>query len=71
MVPPLVQHYLGVSTVAAGTADRVADSRKSGSLGKGFSIPETKGLVGLDAVLMKSKGLDIILQVAKVGSTVC
>ena len=51
--------------------DRMDDYGETRSLNKGFSIQETKWLVGLDVVPMKSKGLDIVLQVAKVGATVC
>ena len=50
--------------------DRMVDYEKIGSLDKGFSILETKELVGLDVVPMKSKYLDIVLRVAKVGDIV-
>ena len=53
------------------TIDRVPDYGETGSLDKGFSIPETKRIVGLDALPMKSKGSYIVLQVVKVGATVC
>ena len=43
------------------TAYRMDDYGETGSLYKCFSILETKGLVGLNAVSMKSKGLDIVL----------
>ena len=56
--------------MAIDTADRMDDYREIGSLDKGFSILETKGFVGLDAVPMNSNGLDIVLQVSKVSATV-
>ena len=71
MVYPIVYHYLGVANVAIDTADNMVGYGETGSLDKGFSIPKTKGLVGLDAVPMKSKSLDILLQVVKFGATVC
>ena len=55
--------------MASDTVDRVLDYGETGSQDKGFSILDTKGLVGLDLVPMKSKGSDIALQVAKVGAT--
>ena len=55
--------------MASDTMDRVLDYGETGSQDKGFSILDTKGLVGLDLVPMKSKGLDIALKVAKVGAT--
>ena len=55
--------------MASETMDRVLDYGETGSQDKGFSILDTKGLVGLDLVPMKSKGLDIALKVEKVGST--
>ena len=55
--------------MASNTVDRVLDYGEIGSQDKGFSILDTKGLVGLDLVPMKSKGLDIALKVAKVGAT--
>ena len=57
--------------MATDTMERMADYGKMGSMDKGFSIPETKGLIGLDAVPMNSKGSDIVLQVAKVCAIVC
>ena len=69
MVQPLVSYYLGVTTMVADIADRMANYGETGSMDKGFSIPETKGLVGLDVVPMKSKGLDIALQFLKVVAT--
>ena len=71
MEHPLVYHYLEVVVVDDDTTDRMANYGETGSLGKGFSILETKGLIGLDAVPMKSKGLDIVLLVANVGATMC
>ena len=67
---PLVKNYLGVSDLVVDTMDRMDDYGETGSLDKGFSISKTKGLVVLDAVPMNSKGLEIVLQVAKVGATV-
>ena len=62
---------MGVAAKAADTVDNMVDYEKNGSLDKDFSIPETKDLVGLDVVPMKPKGFNIVLQVAKVGDTVC
>ena len=42
-----------------------------GSLDTEFPIPETEELVALDVVSMKSKGLNIVLQVVKAGASVC
>ena len=50
--------------VVADTVDRVPDYGETSSLDKGFSIPDTKGLVGLSVVPMKPKGSYIALQVA-------
>ena len=61
---------MGFSYEDVDTADRMVDYEKKGSLDKDFSIPETKELVGLDVVAMKSKDLDIVLQVGKVGAIV-
>ena len=55
--------------MAANIADRVPDYGETSSLDKGLSILETKELVGLDVVPMKSKGLDIALQFVKVVAT--
>ena len=55
--------------MASDTVDRVLDYGETGSLFKGLSILETKELVGLDVVPMKSKGSNIALQVTKVGVT--
>ena len=55
--------------MASDTVDRVLDYGEIGSQDKGFSSLDTKGLVGLDLVPMKSKGSDIALKVAKVGAT--
>ena len=55
--------------MASDTVDRVLDYGEIGSQDKGFSILDTKGLVGLDLVPMKSKGSDIALKDAKVGAT--
>ena len=65
----LVQHYLGFIAKDVDTADTMADYEKIGSGDKDFSIPETKELVSLDVVPMKSKGSYIVLQVVKVGAT--
>ena len=56
--------------MAADIAHRMDDYGETGSLDKGFSISETKGLVGLDVFPMKSKGSNIALQVVKFGATV-
>ena len=71
VVLPLVQCYLGVVVEAVDTADRMDGYEENGFLDRDFSILETKELVGFDVVPMKSKGLDIVLQVVKVGATVC
>ena len=55
--------------MASDTVDRVLDYGEIGSQDKGFSILDTKGLVGLDLVPMKSKVSDIALKIAKVGAT--
>ena len=47
--------------MVADTMDRMVDYGETGSLGKVLSISETKGLVDLDVVHMKSKGSDIVL----------
>ena len=65
---PLVQHYLEVAAEAVDTVDTMVDYEETGSLDKDFSIPETKELVGLDVVPMKSKGSNIAFQVTKVGA---
>ena len=43
---------------------------KFGFLDTDLSIPDTKEPIGFDVVPMNSKGLNIVLQVAKVGATV-
>ena len=53
------------------TTDKMYDYGEIGSLDKSFSVVKMKGLVGLDVIPMKSKGLNILLQVAKVGATMC
>ena len=42
---------------------------KFGFLDTDLSIPETKEPIGFDVVPMKSKGLNIVLHVVKVGAT--
>ena len=71
MVHPLAERYLGVATEAIDTANRMVGYEETGSLDMDFSILETKELVGLDVVPRKSKGSDMVLEVAKVGSIVC
>ena len=70
VVHPLVQHYWGVVAVATDIVDGVPGYEKTDSLDKGFSIPQTKGIAGLDVVSIKSKGSNIAVHVAKVGATV-
>ena len=48
--------------MVADIVDRVPSYGETGFLDKGFFIPETKGMVGLDVVPMKSKGSNIFLQ---------
>ena len=56
--------------MAANTSDRMADYEKTHSLDTDFSILETKELVGLDVVPMKSKDSYIILEIEMFGSNV-
>ena len=53
------------------TTDKMYDYGEIGSLDKSFSVMKMKGLVGLDVIPMNSKGINILLQVAKVGATMC
>ena len=53
------------------TTDNMYDYGKIGSLDKSFFVVKMKGLVGLDVIPMNSKGINILLQVAKVGATMC
>ena len=58
---PLVHRYLGVVAKAFDTADRMVGYVETGYeetvfLDTNFSIPETKELIGLVVVPMKSRG---------------
>ena len=71
MVHPLVESYLGVVAEAVDIADRMVGYEETGFLDTDFSILKTKELVGLVMVPMKFRGSEMVLQVAKVGATVC
>ena len=68
VVHPLVQHYLEVVPQASDTVAKMVNYEKTGSLNQDFSIQESKNIVGLDVVTMKSRYSNIVVQVAKVGS---
>ena len=69
-VRPLVHRHLGVTTKAANSTHRMVGYEETGFLDTYFSILETKELVGLAVDPRKSRHLDMVLQVAKVGSIV-
>ena len=67
---------MGVAAKAVDTVYRMVGYVETtyevtGSLDTDLSIRETKELVGLVVVPMKSRGSDMVLQVAKVGAIVC
>ena len=72
---PLVQCYLGATAEAVDTVDRMVgyvetSYEEISCLDTDFSIPETKVLVDLAMVPMKSRGSNMVLQVMKVGDTI-
>ena len=72
----LVQCYLGAAAEAADTADRMVGYvetgyEETGVLDTDFSIMETKELVGLVVVPMKSRVSNTLLLVVKFGAIVC